>query len=287
MMNNDLSIGFIGAGRVGMTFGRYFYEKKLNVSGFFSKTADNAFEAAEFTDSKVYNSLFELTDESDIIFITVPDSVIQSVYNQLLEYNIKNKILCHCSGAMSAKVFENIEMYGAYGCSVHPAFAVSDRRNSYKQIGSAFFTVEGDARSLKIITELIDKLGNPYQIIDAENKIKYHTALATASNLVIALYRISERLLIECGFSASSAVSVINPLFLNNAENVCRNGAVDALTGPIDRNDILTVEKHLTVLDDEAVDLYKLLSAELVRMAKQKYPERDYSDLEKLLGVNI
>ncbi len=283
MMNNDLSIGFIGAGRVGMTFGRYFYEKKLNVSGFFSRTAGNAFEAAEFTESKAYDSLCELTAESDIIFITVPDSAIQSVYNQLLKYDIKDKILCHCSGAMSAKVFENIEMYGAYGCSVHPAFAISDKRNSYKQIGNAFFTVEGDAHSLHIITELLDRLGNPYQVIDAESKCKYHTALATASNLVIALYRISERLLTECGFSASSAESVINPLFLNNAENVCRNGALAALTGPIDRNDISTVEKHLSVLDDETSDLYKLLSAELVRTAKQKYPERNYSELENLL----
>lgn len=283
MMNNDLSIGFIGAGRVGMTFGRYFYEKKLNVSGFFSRTAGNAFEAAEFTASKAYNSLCELTAESDIIFITVPDSAIHSVYNQLLKYDIKDKILCHCSGAMSAKVFENIEMYGAYGCSVHPAFAVSDKRNSYKQIGNAFFTVEGDTHSLQIITELLDRLGNPYQVIDAKSKCKYHTALATASNLVIALYRISERLLNECGFSPSSAESVINPLFLNNAENVCRNGALAALTGPIDRNDISTVEKHLTVLDNVTSDLYKLLSAELVRTAKQKYPERDYSDLENLL----
>lgn len=32
--NENLSIGFIGAGRVGFTLARYFYEKNLKLSGF-------------------------------------------------------------------------------------------------------------------------------------------------------------------------------------------------------------------------------------------------------------
>lgn len=285
MMNNDnLSIGFIGAGRVGMTLGRYFYEKNLRLSGYFSKTYDSACEAADFTDSKSFETIKELAEKSRIIFITVPDSCIYDVYLQLREYELKNKILCHCSGALSAGVFDGIESTGAYGYSVHPAFAVSDKRNSYKQLEKAFFTVEGSEKRMNVIKELFKILGNPYQIISAENKYKYHASLVMSSNLVIGLYRIALELLGECGFSDFQASGVLNALFLNNAKSICENGCSDALTGPVDRNDTDTVKEHLTVLDGDTEAIYKLLSRKLITIAKQKYPDRNYDDLEKLLN---
>lgn len=283
MFNNDLSIGFIGAGRVGMTLGRYFYEKKLKLCGYFSKTYENACEAAEFTGSKAFKTIKEVAQESQIIFITVPDFCIYDVYLQLREYELKDKILCHCSGALSAGIFDDIESIGAYGYSVHPAFAVSDKRNSYKKLNQAFFTVEGSEKKMNVIKALFERLGNSYQIISAENKHKYHASLVMSSNLVIGLYHISFRLLKECGFSDSAAAEVINPLFLNNAQSICLNGCEDALTGPVDRNDLSTVKEHLSVLNGDTEVLYKLLSEELTVIAKYKYPNRDYDDLKKLL----
>jgi len=284
MKIENMSIGFIGAGRVGFTLGRYFYEKNLTLSGYFSNTYAHACEAAEFTHSKSYRTIKALAEESRIIFITVPDSCIYDVYLQLREYDLRDKILCHCSGALSAEVFEDIHSVGAYGYSVHPAFAVSDKKHSYEEISKAFFSVEGDEEKMQDIKELFDKTGNPYQIMNSENKYKYHLSLAMASNLTVALYHIALRQLRECGFSDFSAKEALNPLFLNNAKSIVSNGCINALTGPIERNDLSTVEKHLSVLDDAAVlQIYKLLSDELTDIAKDKYPSRDYSKLENLL----
>ncbi len=289
MMNNEkLSIGFIGAGRVGFTLGRYFFEKNLKISGYFSKTYEHACEAAKFTHSKFYRSIKELVSDSQVIFITVPDSCIYDVYLQLKDYELKDKILCHCSGAMSAEVFFGIEHTGAYGYSVHPVFAIHDKENSYKEISKAFFTIEGNNEKMLIITEIFQVLGNPVQIINAENKTKYHASLVTASNLVIGLYHIALQLLEECGFSYLTASVVLNPLFLSNAESICKYGCINSLTGPVDRNDITTVNNHLTALieseNKSAIDIYKLLSKELITIAKQKYPDRNYENLENLLN---
>lgn len=276
-------IGFIGAGRVSVTLGRYFFEKKLNVSGYFSRTFSSALDASEFTHSRAFETAEELINNSGIIFITVPDGEIYNVYQSIKQYNIKGKILCHCSGAMSAKIFDDIESTGAYGFSVHPAYAFSDKYNSYKQLDSAFITVEGNSDKMPVITGLLDVLKNPYQVISAENKFKYHASLSMVSNCAVALYQVSLNLLYECGFAPDTAENVLNPLFLNNAENVCKNGAKNALTGAVDRNDISTVREHLSVLDNDALAVYRLLSAELINIAKEKYPDRDYSDLETLL----
>lgn len=37
MNKEKLTIGFIGAGRVGFTLGRYFFDKNLEISGFLAK----------------------------------------------------------------------------------------------------------------------------------------------------------------------------------------------------------------------------------------------------------
>ncbi len=288
MNNEKLSIGFIGAGRVGFTLGRYFFEKNLNISGYFSKTYEHACEAAKFTHSKSYKTIKELVSDSQVIFITVPDSCIYDVYLKLKDYELKDKILCHCSGVMSAEVFSQIEHTGAYGYSVHPIFAIHDKENSYREISKAFFTIEGNNEKMPIITEIFQALGNPVQIIHAENKFKYHASLVTASNLVIGLYHIALQLLEECGFSDLTANEVLKPLFLNNAESICKNGCVHSLTGPVDRNDITTVNKHLSSLnesdDKSAIDIYTLLSKELIKIAKQKYPNRNYESLENVLN---
>ncbi|MDE6470206.1 MAG: DUF2520 domain-containing protein [Eubacterium sp.] len=289
MMNyENLSIGFIGAGRVGFTLGRYFYEKKLTLLGYFSQSYESACEAADFTFSKSYKTIKELAKESRLIFITVPDSDIYDVYLQLKQYDLTDKILCHCSGALSAEVFDGIESLGAYGYSVHPALAVCDKLSSYREISNAFFTVEGSSEKMYVIEELFRKLGNPYQIISAENKCKYHASLVMSSNLVIALYHIASGLLEECGFSDFTAQQVMTPLFLNNAQSVCDKGCSDALTGPVDRNDISTIEKHLSVLDNHSVsELYKLLSAELLKISRQKYLDRNYDELENILSKEL
>lgn len=77
---------------------------------------------------------------------------------------------------------------------------------------------------------------------------------------------------------------MLNPLFLNNAQALADKGCAQALTGPVDRNDASTVKKHLSAMEDgNMLSAYKALSAELIKIAQAKYPNRDYSKMEELL----
>ena len=85
-----MRIGFIGAGKVGFTFGRYIAEKSglvkektdgalcLEVGGYFSTSRQSAELAAQFTETCVYDSLEQLCEYSEVIFLTVPDGQIGS-----------------------------------------------------------------------------------------------------------------------------------------------------------------------------------------------------------------
>ena len=150
-----MKTGFIGAGKVGCSLGRYFTRKRqgglgLSVEGYFSRSVESAKEAARFTDSKPYESIEGLIKQCDVIFLTVPDGSIGSVWQQVRRCDINGKTICHCSGAMSAQdAFEGIEETGAFGYSVHPLFAVSDKYNAYRELTGVFFTLEGDGASEK------------------------------------------------------------------------------------------------------------------------------------------
>lgn len=312
-----MKIGFIGAGKVGCSLGRYFAENGRGlgpeVGGYFSRSNESAKDAARFTDSKAYENMSDLIDECDVIFLTVPDGNIRDVWQQVREWDIKGKTICHCSGAMSAgDAFEGIGETGAFGYSIHPLFAVSDKYNAYRELTGVFFTLEGDglvpggdaddakgagadaeidaenargkcSADFRGLKEALERMGNPTYVIDSRDKTLYHCAAAVASNLVCGLIDQSIAMMGRCGFSEEDAVKALAPILTGNMAHIAHDGPTKSLTGPIERNDVTTVRKHLESLADDEREVYRLLSVRLVAMAGRRHPERDYSEMSALL----
>ena len=278
-----MRIGFIGAGKLGNTFGKYFSVNGIEVSGYFSKSEVSAKEASEFTGSKFFASLEELVSSSDAIFLTVPDGAIKDVWNEIKDFSLKGKCICHTSGATNSLVFEGIDERGAFGYSIHPLFAVSSKHESFKTISKAYISVEGSEKYLSYWKELFEGLGNTVCIISPENKTLYHAACVFSSNLMIGLYQMGADLLKTCGFDDENALKALAPLMQLNAENAAAKGPINALTGPVERGDSETVLHHLQVLPENAKEVYTLLSKELLKIAKEKNPGRDFEKLEDAL----
>ena len=67
-------------------------------------------------------------------------------------------------------------------------------------------------------------------------------------------------------------------------KNIKEKGVIDSLTGPVERGDLVTVINHLDVLREEDKELYRLLSRNILKIAKVKNLNRDYKNLEEYLG---
>jgi predicted short-subunit dehydrogenase-like oxidoreductase (DUF2520 family) len=279
-----MKIGFIGAGKLGFSLGKYLVENNINVCGYYSKNLGSSKEAAIFTNSRYYESLKSIINDCDTIFITTQDGVISEIWDSISHLPINNKIICHCSGSLSSNIFSNIEDHGAYGYSIHPMIAFSDKYNSHKQLKHATITIEGVNDYLDTFKDMFESLGNKVKVISKSNKAKYHGASVFVSNHVIALFNTGIELLSDCGFTEEEARESLYPLMINNIKNIWQNGIVNSLTGPIERGDIGTIEKHLQALNEEDRELYKLLSKKLIKIAKIKNSNKDYSNLEKMIG---
>jgi len=310
-----LKIGIIGAGKVGTTLGKYLNMHGVPVVGFFSRSHKSAEAAAEFAETAAYHTLEELVSASDTLFLTTPDGEIGRVWDCISKTGLQEKIICHFSGSLSSHVFSGIGQTGAYGCSIHPMYAFGGKFTSYQQFHTAILTLEGQQRAVQEMSALFGgQLGHKILAIRAEDKMKYHAAAAVASNYMIGLFQVSLQLLKECGFSEEDGKLLLRPLIQVNVENMLEKGVKEALTGPIERNDVGTVEKHLQAISSTCVEydgrvetcddglrndrfsvagggcagaeaVYRELGQVLVSIAEKKNPDRDYAELRRLLAL--
>ena len=242
-----MNIGIIGAGKVGVSVGRYLKDNNIQIAGFYDVDCDNAAFAERFTQTDCFSDLEKLVRVSDTLFITTPDAVIGSVWDCIIKNNmsVQNKIVCHFSGALSSDVFTDSQSTGASVCSIHPMLAFSDKLTSYRIPANTFFALEGDETAVSALKSLFENLGNTVCCIDKSEKSLYHTAASVLSNELVAVLDLGYSVLEQCGFSRDGAVKATQNLVLGNVKSVLENGCVNALTGPVERNDLQTVKKHV------------------------------------------
>lgn len=279
-----MKIGFIGAGKVGISLGKYFSIHHATVTGFYSRSQASAKEAAIFTNTKFYSHQSDLLSDSDVLFLTVTDGAIASVWDSIRQYPLAGKRICHCSGSLSSGIFSDIQTHGAYGYSIHPLYAISSKTESYKDLAHALFTIEGDSTHLEEMRLFLEQLGNPVQVISTDAKALYHAAAVFASNHMVAIAQIAVTLLEQCGFSTEHALQAIAPLATGNLSHILTDGPTASLTGPVERNDLTTIKRHLDVLPPEYRAAYKELTKVLVEIGKTRHPNADYRCICDLLN---
>ena len=154
--------------------------------------------AATFTNSKAYASPEELVNECDVICITTPDDIILKVWEQIKNYNLQQKIICHFSGSLSSDISSGIEETKAEKISIHPMYAFSDKFTSYRtNWNTARLTMEGSSKAVKMMQELFgDELHHKIFMLKASDKVEISCGGGICKQLGS-----SELLMLRLGFS--------------------------------------------------------------------------------------
>jgi predicted short-subunit dehydrogenase-like oxidoreductase (DUF2520 family) len=263
---DTIKIGFIGPGKVGVSLGRYFTHKGMQLSGFYGRNENTAKAAAHATKSKFYKNIHELIKESNILFITTPDDSISIIDNELSKFDLKDKSICHASGSLQSNVLYNAKNSGALIYSVHPIFAFSSKNTNLTALENIYFSIEGDIIENSPIIKLFNEIGNRYFIRNKIDSSIYHLANVLVSNLTLSLLDIGTNYLMKLGLNEEDALNALKPLIKGNIDSICDKGFSNSLTGPIVRGDLSTVKKHLSVLDNQDQELYKRLSINLLKI---------------------
>lgn len=268
-----MNISFIGAGKVGTSFGIYLKQKNINVLGYTSKNIEDSKTASIRTKSKIYSNLKNLVYDSDIIFITTNDDSIGLVKDKLIEEAngyLKNKLVVHMSGSYSSDILKTLKTYGCFIYSMHPLQSFSDIDTSVEKLNTTVFTIEGQEEKIDILEEILNKTENKYFKIDTDKKELYHIGACVVSNYLVTLINLGLDFFNHIGISETNALDAIIPLIDGTINSIKNFGTKDALTGPIARGDISTIETHLSSIKENAPDkllFYKLMALETLSLS--------------------
>jgi predicted short-subunit dehydrogenase-like oxidoreductase (DUF2520 family) len=119
--------------------------------------------------------------------------------------------------------------------------------------------------------------GSPLRV-EATGKPGYHAAAVFASNYVVVLLDVAERLMLEAGVDRASARPALGELAMGAVANTRSGSPVDALTGPISRGDSGTVGYHLRGLSAKDRALYSELARATLDLARRQGLDRERAD---------
>jgi predicted short-subunit dehydrogenase-like oxidoreductase (DUF2520 family) len=122
-------------------------------------------------------------------------------------------------------------------------------------------------------TRLVRLVGGRPLELDGKRMPLYHAGAVMASNYVVALAQVARDLLVAAGVKESEALPALLPLLASAVENLGTAGLPDALTGPVVRGDVTTVERHVAMIEAKApaaLDLYRRLGREVLEIARKK-----------------
>ncbi len=282
----------IGAGVVGTTLATKLSRAGIPVAGVHGRQADLSETASAV--SGVLGSSGELPAmvlESEIVIIAVRDSRIAEVAAKLVsEKRLRsNQIVLHTSGNhAAADMLSGVRKHVAAVGTLHPLIAFADAPGALENLRGAAFGVEGDELAKSAATKLVRMMGGRTLLLSAENMALYHAGAVVASNYVVALADAASSLLVAAGVPQSDALPALVPLLRSAVNNLAEVGLPGAMTGPVVRGDVGSVERHLTALGQKApgfVDAYLRLGQDVLRIACTRKPSLDGQAALKLAAL--
>jgi predicted short-subunit dehydrogenase-like oxidoreductase (DUF2520 family) len=217
-------LAIVGRGRVGGALARAFSDAGIEVEGPLGRG--------------------ELPT-ADIVLLCVPDAEIANAASGL-----DARFVGHTSGATP---IDGVDF------GLHPLQTVVSADTDFAGCGCAIAGSTPDALELARGLALAARM-EPFEIDDSA-RAAYHAAASIASNYVVTLEWMAERVAAAAGIEPEDARRMLAPLVRRTVDNWAELGPQAALTGPIARDDEVTVARQRQAVADVAPDLVPAFDA--------------------------
>jgi predicted short-subunit dehydrogenase-like oxidoreductase (DUF2520 family) len=187
-----------------------------------------------------------VTSASAAVLLCVPDAEIRAAAAALPS----GRLVGHCSAATTLAALAPHEAF-----SLHPLMTVTPAGADFAAATAAI--AGATPRALRTADALARRLGmHPLQIDDAD-RAAYHAAASIASNFLVVIEDLAERLARTAGLDRDPLVALVQA----SVANWAALGAEQALTGPIARGDEETVALQRAAVAARAPEDLELFDA--------------------------
>ncbi|MCE3262528.1 MAG: hypothetical protein K0R43_1607 [Pseudoduganella sp.] len=269
------SLTVVGGGHVGRVLGRLFFQAgTFALQDVLARTADSAARAAAFIGAGTPALAGGVVHRADVYMLSVGDDQIVPACEALAAaVPLQGAVVFHCSGALGSERLAAARAAGAHVASVHPIRSFADVDAVAAAFPGTFCGVEGDRAALDVLLPALAAIGAQAVQIDPAAKTVYHAAAVFASNYVVTVIDAALRAYQAAGIPEAVARQLARPLAVESMENAFRLGAAPALTGPVARGDMATVQRQQAAVaawDGATGQLYQALVAPTLALAERK-----------------
>lgn len=286
-----LSVGVVGAGRVGAVIGAALRSAGHEVVAASGTSEESVSRIETLLPGVPRLDPQQVVEAAELVLLTVPDDAIGELTAGLASLGAfqGGQLVVHCAGRHGLGVLEPAAQRGAIPLAIHPAMTFTGTSIDLGRLREAVFAVTAPNAFLPVAQALVVEMGGEPLVIADEDRPAYHAALVHGANHVVTLVTQAAALLSRIGVEEPGRV--LGPLVHASVDGALRDapGAVTTLTGPVVRGDSATVAAHLAALagNEEALAAYRAMAratADLA-LAGGRIGPGDYADLIAALGV--
>jgi predicted short-subunit dehydrogenase-like oxidoreductase (DUF2520 family) len=286
------TLNIIGAGRLGQTLGRLFHLNQcFKINGVYNSSTSSTEQAVDFIGAGLICSTLDQLPAADVIMITTPDTLIEKTALALkkLSSTQQSKLVFHCSGATPSTVLSSLKNPSNSIASIHPNMTFASAKVSVDHFAGTYCAFEGEETAFELVENVFRKIGGHVFQITLDKKPLYHATTAMSCNQLVALMDISVELYLKLGISREIALAMMQPIVTQTMNNIFSLDTIEALTGPIARGDVHTVQQHIDALESPYVkNIYKSLGLQLVKISREKgnAEKKQLDEIENSLSSN-
>lgn len=237
-----LSVGVIGAGRVGSVLAARFRTAGHPITSVSGRSELTRMRVEALLPGIDVLEPADVAELSDILILSVPDDSLIRVAEELAATDTihPGQIVMHTSGRHGLEALAALTRRGARPIAFHPAMTFTGTDVDLGRTCVFGLTAADSERALA--EELVADLGGLPMWVDEADRALYHAALAHGANHLVTLVSQSMDLLRTAG--AADPAAVLRPLLSAALDNSLAYGDA-ALTGPVVRGDVTTLRAHV------------------------------------------
>ncbi len=282
-------VGILGAGAVGTALAIGLANVGYNVTAIMSRDSERSKNLAARIGGAIHTRHAGLlVDVADTIFVTVPDDAIATVAKSV-PWRAQTAAV-HCSGGTSLSALSAARELGVVIGGFHPLQTFPAGADEPPSLSGVTFAIESQDSTLHDqLHAMAAALGGQTIDIDGTARVLYHISGVFASNYLITIIAEATKIWAQFGYNQSQALQALLPLIRGTVSNVAREGTAGALTGPIVRGDLGTVEAHVEQVRStlpDVVPLYAALAQSTVQLAvdAERLDEERGTEILALIG---
>lgn len=280
-----ISVGVIGAGRVGAVLAAALQAGGHRVIGISARSAASLARAGELVPSVPICSPDEVARRSSLVLLALPDDVLGDPAGPVADLVASGalhtgQVVAHTSGRHGLAVLDAAARVGVITLAVHPAQTFGGTAADLPRLAGVAYGVTALGRHWSLAERLVGALGGTPVAVPEELRPLWHAGLAHGANHLVTL--VASALDVIRATGASDPAAVLRPLLTAALERTLELGDA-ALTGPVARGDADAVAGHLDALQAHAPEqapLYRDLARATANRLTDPAPE-----LSQLLGA--